>query len=141
MLRRLREGFDDPSQATYFNGARAAIVAVSKTASQDALLVKAALDLEVAQAQADAPDDITLSLSADSTTSILERLRIIGWNGVQGLILGTGGDVAVFRPAYVVLGGDGPAGILPWCDLCDAAFGIYGQHDDHGGLAGGDRAC
>lgn len=83
----IHEGFDDSSQATYFNGERAAIVAVSKTASQDALKVKAALDREIAQAQAEAPGSIKLSVSADSTTSILERLRIIGSNGVQGLIL------------------------------------------------------
>ncbi|MEX1660884.1 efflux RND transporter permease subunit [Thioclava sp. 15-R06ZXC-3] len=83
----IREGFDDPSQASYFDGERAAIVAVSKTASQDALKVKAALDRDLAQAQAEAPGNIKLTISADSTENIRERLRIIGWNGVQGLIL------------------------------------------------------
>lgn len=80
-------GFADPAQATYFNNKRAAIVAVSKTASQDALRVKAALDAEIATAQSNAPGDITLTLSMDSTENIRERLRIIGWNGVQGLVL------------------------------------------------------
>ena len=83
----IRAGFDDPSQATWFNGQRAAIIAVSKTASQDALKVKAALDAAIATAQAAAPGNITLAISADSTGNIRERLRIIGVNGVQGLAL------------------------------------------------------
>jgi multidrug efflux pump subunit AcrB len=83
----IRAGFDDPSQATYFGHDRAAIVAVSKTASQDALRVKAALDRQIVIAQAEAPGDITLTISQDSTSNIRDRLRIIGDNGVQGLIL------------------------------------------------------
>ena len=84
---KIRAGFADASQATYFNGQRAAIVAVSKTASQDALKVKAALDRVVAEAQAEAPEGIRLDYSQDSTSNIVERLRIIGVNGLQGLIL------------------------------------------------------
>lgn len=83
----LTPGFDDPSQASFFNGQRAAIVAVSKTATQDALKVRAALDAQIARAQAEAPAGITLAISQDSTSNIVERLRIIGTNGVQGLIL------------------------------------------------------
>ncbi|MBN2740430.1 MAG: efflux RND transporter permease subunit, partial [Rhodobacteraceae bacterium] len=83
----IRAGFDDPAQATYFDGQRAAIVAVQKTASQDALRVRAALDRDLAQAQAEAPGNIKLAISSDSTQNIVERLRIIGVNGLQGLIL------------------------------------------------------
>lgn len=83
----IRPGFADPSQATWFNGHRAAIVAVSKTASQDALKVKAALDRQIARAAAEAPAGVTLAISQDSTSNIIERLRIIGVNGVQGLVL------------------------------------------------------
>jgi len=83
----IRAGFDDPAQATYFGQHRAAIVAVSKTASQDALKVKAALDRQLAIAQAEAPGDIRLVISQDSTSNIRDRLRIIGVNGVQGLAL------------------------------------------------------
>lgn len=80
-------GFADPAQATFYNNRRAAIVAVSKTASQDALRVKAALDAEMAAAQAVAPGNIRLKISQDSTANIRERLRIIATNGLQGLIL------------------------------------------------------
>ncbi|KEO51867.1 efflux RND transporter permease subunit [Thioclava pacifica] len=84
---KITAGFSDPAQATYFDGQRAAIVAVSKTASQDALKVKAALDRQLDKARAEAPGNITLSISQDSTQNIRERLRIIGTNGFQGLIL------------------------------------------------------
>ncbi|MBZ4020878.1 hypothetical protein CKO11_00195 [Rhodobacter sp. TJ_12] len=84
---KIRAGFAEPAQASYFNGQRAAIVAVSKTAAQDALKVKAALDRQIAQAAAEAPAGITLAISQDSTSNIVERLRIIGVNGLQGLVL------------------------------------------------------
>lgn len=84
---RIRPGFSDPAQATLFDGKRAAIVSVSKTASQDALRVMAALERNMVQAQAEAPGNIQLAISQDSTSNIVERLRIIGVNGVQGLVL------------------------------------------------------
>jgi len=83
----IREGFDDPAQAAFYNNRRAAMVAVSKTATQDALRVKAALDRELAEAQAEAPGNIELAISQDSTENIRDRLRIIAENGLQGLLL------------------------------------------------------
>ena len=83
----IRAGFDDPAQATYVDGHRAAVVAVSKTATQDALKVKAALDRQIEAARAEAPGDIRLSISQDSTSNIRDRLRIIAVNGAQGLVL------------------------------------------------------
>ncbi|MGC9369016.1 MAG: efflux RND transporter permease subunit [Paracoccaceae bacterium] len=80
-------GFSDPAQAAYYNGQRAAIVQVSKTATQDALKVKAALDRQLERARAEAPGNIELAISQDSTSNIRDRLRIIAENGVQGLIL------------------------------------------------------
>jgi len=83
----IRERFDDPAQASFYGHDRAAIVAVSKTPSQDALRVKAALDRQIAAARAEAPGGITLTVSLDSTSNIRDRLRIIGENGLQGLLL------------------------------------------------------
>ncbi|MDQ2090353.1 efflux RND transporter permease subunit [Marimonas arenosa] len=79
--------FSDPAQAAFYDGKRAAIVQVNKTATQDALRVKAALDRVMEQAQAEAPGNIALAISQDSTMNIRDRLRIIADNGVQGLIL------------------------------------------------------
>lgn len=83
----ISEGFSDPHMATFYDGKRAAIIAINKTSAQDALKVKAALDRQIAAATALAPEGITLSISQDSTTNIVERLRIITVNGVQGLVL------------------------------------------------------
>lgn len=83
----IRERFSDPSVATTFNGKRAAIINVSKTASQDALKVMDALETELARARAAAPPGIRIDISQDSTSNIVERLRIIGTNGVEGLLL------------------------------------------------------
>ncbi len=80
-------GFTDLAQAAYYNGKRAAIVSVSKLATQDALKVKAALDRQLEQARAEAPGNIELTISQDSTSNIRDRLRIITENGIQGLIM------------------------------------------------------
>jgi len=80
-------GFTDLAQAAYYNGKRAAIVSVSKLATQDALKVKAALDRLLEQARAEAPGNIELTISQDSTSNIRDRLRIITENGMQGLIM------------------------------------------------------
>lgn len=84
---RITPRFSDPNFATWFDGKRAAIVNVTKTATQDALRVKAALDAQLTATQEAAPDGITLTVSQDSTTNITERLRIIIVNGIQGLVL------------------------------------------------------
>ncbi len=79
--------FADPSQASWFNGKRAAIVAVNKSQTQDALRVMAALERQMAAAQAEAPGNIALAISQDSTANIRDRLRIIAVNGLEGLAL------------------------------------------------------
>ena len=83
----IREVFDDASQSTWFNNRRAAIIEVNKTPTQDALTVKAALDRQLVIARQSAPGNIMLDISADSTANIVERLRIIAVNGMQGLVL------------------------------------------------------
>ncbi|PHP68040.1 acriflavin resistance protein [Zhengella mangrovi] len=83
----IRERFSDPSIATLVNGKRAALINVTKTASEDALRVMAALKTELAKAEAGLPRGVDLTIAQDSTSNIRERLRIIGTNGVQGLLL------------------------------------------------------
>ncbi|WP_193175059.1 efflux RND transporter permease subunit [Oricola nitratireducens] len=84
---KIKTGFSDPSQASYYNGKRAAIVTVSKSETQDALKVMAALQRVMAAAQAEAPGNIELAISQDSTSNIRDRLQIITSNGIQGLVL------------------------------------------------------
>lgn len=84
---KINTGFSDPSQVSYYNGKRAAIVTVSKSETQDALKVMAALQRVMAAAQAEAPGNIELAISQDSTSNIRDRLQIITSNGIQGLVL------------------------------------------------------
>ena len=83
----IRRVFTDPGEAVYFNGQRAALIKVTKTASQDSLRVMAALKQQLAIAIAAAPPGVELTISGDSTANIEDRLRIITDNGIQGLIL------------------------------------------------------
>ena len=86
-IARIEIGFSDPAQAAFFNGERAALVTVSKTPQQDSLRVKAAVVRQLEAARAEAPGNIALTIAQDPTTNIRERLRIIGENGLQGLLL------------------------------------------------------
>ena len=79
--------FSDDYPATYFNGKRAAIITVSKTSSQDALNVMTVVRELLGAARDSAPAGIELSISQDTTANIVERLRIITSNGIQGLVL------------------------------------------------------
>lgn len=84
---RISTQFSDPWQASYFDGQRAALVTITKSDTQDALQVMSAVQSHLDEERANAPGDIRLTISQDTTANIRERLRIIAVNGVQGLIL------------------------------------------------------
>jgi len=79
--------FSDQYEAAYFNGKRAAIVTVTKTAAQDAVRVMAVMTKILDEERSIAPEGVSLDISTDSTSNILDRLRIITDNGIQGLVL------------------------------------------------------
>ena len=79
--------FSDPAQAIWFNGKRAAFVTISKTEVQDSLDVMAVLQKRLEASRADAPPGVELAITGDTTSNILDRLRIITDNGIQGLVL------------------------------------------------------
>ena len=91
------ERFSEPHLATFFDGERAALIQIAKTDAQDALKVRAALEAALAREQARAPEGVTLRISADGTTNITDRLRILTSNGAQGL-------VAVFLVMWLFFG-------------------------------------
>ena len=93
----IRERFAEPHVAAFHNGARAALVEITKTEAQDALRVMDALLEHLAREQAAAPEGVTLSLAQDSTTNIRDRLRILTSNGAQGLL-------AVFLAMWLFFG-------------------------------------
>ncbi len=70
-----------------FDGARAALLTVSKNDTQDSLRVMAALQELLERERSLAPRGATLTISQDITSNIRDRLRILIDNGVQGLLL------------------------------------------------------
>ncbi|MBV1864445.1 MAG: efflux RND transporter permease subunit [Rhodobacteraceae bacterium] len=79
--------FSEEYEASYFNGKRAAIVTVTKTAAQDAIRVMDVMKTILEAERSVAPEGISLEISSDTTSNILDRLRIITDNGLQGLVL------------------------------------------------------
>ena len=79
--------FEDAEEQTFFNGERAGLLRVSKTSSQDALRILAALQEFVALKSATAPPDVQLTITEDAASPITERLDLLTTNGLQGLVL------------------------------------------------------
>ncbi|MCB1809611.1 MAG: efflux RND transporter permease subunit, partial [Candidatus Competibacteraceae bacterium] len=79
--------FDRAEEKIIFNGQRAALLEISKTYDQDSLRVMAAIKENLVRERQIAPKGITLEISADVTSNIRDRLRILISNGAQGLIL------------------------------------------------------
>ncbi len=79
--------FERPEDKVLFNGKRAALLEISKTYDQDSLRVMEAIQEGLAREQAMAPQGIELQISADVTSNIRDRLRILTSNGIQGLLL------------------------------------------------------
>ena len=83
----IRTAFDTPEEKLFFNGQRAALLDISKTYDQDSLRVMDAIRENLAREQAMAPRGVRLEISADVTSNIRDRLRILINNGAQGLLL------------------------------------------------------
>ncbi|MBD0788257.1 efflux RND transporter permease subunit [Vibrio sp. Y2-5] len=70
-----------------FNGKRAALLQVSKNQNQDTLKVRETVERLIDRERALAPQGVELTITQDVSVNIKERLRILGSNGVQGLVL------------------------------------------------------
>jgi multidrug efflux pump subunit AcrB len=70
-----------------FNGQRAALLQISKNQNQDTLKVREVVERLIDKERALAPQGVELTITQDVSVNIKERLRILGSNGVQGLIL------------------------------------------------------
>jgi hydrophobic/amphiphilic exporter-1 (mainly G- bacteria), HAE1 family len=79
--------FDRPENKILFNGQRAAILDISKTANQDSLLVMEAIKQNLERERKLAPKGVAFEISQDVTSNIRDRLRILLVNGGQGLVL------------------------------------------------------
>ena len=79
--------FENAEEQTQFNGTRAGLLRVSKTSSQDALEIFAAMEEFVELKSATAPPGVKLVITDDAATPIAQRLELLSTNGMQGLLL------------------------------------------------------
>ncbi|WP_119308743.1 efflux RND transporter permease subunit [Cohaesibacter haloalkalitolerans] len=79
--------FEFAEDKVTFNGKRAALIEIAKTPSQDTLKVKAIIDDILAKEKTMAPPGVSLDISQDVSPNIVDRLRILTSNGIQGLVL------------------------------------------------------
>ncbi len=83
----IADRFELDEERVYLNGERAALLQVSKTKPQDTLTVKQAIEAFVAEERGRAPPRVTLALTRDSASVVEDRLRMLGRNAWQGLLL------------------------------------------------------
>lgn len=81
------DSFELEEEKLIFNGERAGLLRVSKTSTQDALKILAAMQEFTELRQATAPPGVSLTITEDAASAIGERLTLLTSNGVQGLLL------------------------------------------------------
>ncbi|MEA3411520.1 MAG: efflux RND transporter permease subunit, partial [Pseudomonadota bacterium] len=83
----IEDRFELDEEMTRFNGARAAVLQVSKTKEEDTLTVMEAVEAFVAAERATAPPGVRFELTQDVSSIVRDRLQMLLRNGAQGLIL------------------------------------------------------
>ena len=83
----IEDVFAVDEERTYFNGERAGMLNISKTANQDSLDVVRAVKDFIAAQEHRKPDGVKLTLTSDTASVIKDRLGLLVSNGVQGLLL------------------------------------------------------
>lgn len=86
-LAEIRDTFEKEEERITFNGQRAGLLRVSKTSTQDALEILAAIEEFVATKSATSPPGVELSLTENAAAPIGERLELLSINALQGLSL------------------------------------------------------
>ncbi|MFO7552583.1 MAG: efflux RND transporter permease subunit [Haliea sp.] len=103
----LREVGERPEDKLRFNGETALVLEVSKSLRADALSVKAALEVLLAEEHARVDGLLRLSLTQDMTGIVRDRLQMLVANGIMGLALVVLVMSLFFRPRlalWAVLG-------------------------------------
>ncbi len=83
----ITDRFELDEERVYRDGARAAVLRVSKTKDQDTITVKQAVEAFVAAERRRAPPGVTIALTRDVASVVEDRLRMLLKNGWQGLSL------------------------------------------------------
>ena len=82
----VRETFEDVDIGGQFDGRRAALVIVYKTAEQDSLAISDAVNAYVDRKRAELPDSIRIAAWADRSKVVRDRLSMLIGDGFQGLV-------------------------------------------------------
>lgn len=83
----VRDSFTDADNKILFNGVPAAFLVISKNSGDDSLRVLEATKAFIAEEQRHLPAEVALQLTEDSTSIVSDRLRLLGENAWQGLLL------------------------------------------------------
>ncbi|MEL6569410.1 MAG: efflux RND transporter permease subunit [Pseudomonadota bacterium] len=83
----ITDTFEDPEVLTTHGGARAALLNITKTPSDDTLQVMDALRAFIADEQARQPEGVALNITGDTSGILVDRLGMLVVNAVQGLAL------------------------------------------------------
>ena len=83
----VRDEFDDTTAINRIDGKPGLFISVSKTASEDLLAIAAEVNEFVAAEQTKMPHGYDLRIWGDESINVRDRMKLLGKNGLQGLIL------------------------------------------------------
>lgn len=81
------DGFEDSNRKARFNGKPAAIVVVRRTDSQDTISISETVFEYIDKNKKNMPDGVTLGYWFDMAELVQDRIDLLSWNGLQGIIL------------------------------------------------------
>ncbi len=86
-IARLTDTFEHAEEHNTYQGQAAALLKVRKNSIDDSLDVLAAVESELATIKPQLPTGVELALTQDATSLIKDRIKLLGTNAWQGLIL------------------------------------------------------
>ena len=101
-IARIEDKFDRQEERVEINGKPAAILQVNKNTIDDSLTVLDAVTKFVEEENARLPEGTRLTLTQDRASIVKDRLRLLGSNGWQGLLLATLALFLFFNWRYTI---------------------------------------
>lgn len=86
-LGRVTDRFETDEAKVMMNGRRVGLLHVKKTKSEDLVVVAEAVKAFLAEEQERQPEGVTFTVTQDTSTLVLDRLRLLLKNGWQGVVL------------------------------------------------------
>lgn len=86
-IAQITDRFEEDEDKILFNGARAGILQINKTKTEDALDIMDAVAAFLEQEQGKAPPGVQFALTQNVSKIVRDRLEMLVKNGIQGLIL------------------------------------------------------